>query len=73
MGKKNFTFYYGILLIAVGLGVFYRIPAVMPQVAAIEFFSNKLGLVKFCFYMLGIFLVIAGAVRIHKTVKKSTS
>ncbi|MDZ7665279.1 MAG: hypothetical protein U5K27_08135 [Desulfotignum sp.] len=73
MGKKNFTFYYGILLIAVGLAVFYRIPAVMPQVAAIEFFSNKLGLVKFCFYMLGIFLVIAGAVRIYKTVNKPTS
>jgi hypothetical protein len=29
--------------------------------------------VKFCFYMLGIFLIIAGAVRIHKTVNKSTS
>lgn len=73
MGRKNFTFYYGILLIAVGLGVFYRIPAAMPQVAAIEFFSNKLGLVKFGFYMLGIFLVIAGAIRIYKTVNKPPS
>lgn len=73
MDRKKFTFYYGIVLIAVGLGVFYRIPAVMPQVAAIEFFSNKLGLVKFCFYMLGIFLVIAGAIRVYKTVNKSTS
>lgn len=70
MDKKKFTFYYGIVLIAVGLGVFYRIPAVMPQVAAIEFFSTKLGLVKFCFYMLGIFLVFAGAVRIRQTIKK---
>ena len=69
MDKKKFTLYYGIVLIAVGLGVFYRIPAVMPQVAAIEFFSNKLGLVKFCFYMLGIFLVIAGAVRIRQMIK----
>jgi hypothetical protein len=66
MDKKKFTLYYGIVLIAVGLGVFYRIPAVMPQVAAIEFFSDKMGLVRFCFYMLGFFLVTAGAIRIYK-------
>jgi hypothetical protein len=70
MNRKKFTFFYGIVLIAVGLGVFYRIPAVMPQVAAIDFFSNKLGLVKFCFYILGIFLVIAGAVRVRKSMNK---
>ena len=69
MDKKKFTFYYGIVLIAVGLGVFYRIPDVMPRVAAIEFFSNKLGLVKFSFYMLGVFLVAAGAIRIYNQVK----
>jgi hypothetical protein len=73
MDKKKFTFYYGIVLIAVGLAVFYRIPSVMPQVAAIEFFSTKLGLVKFCFYMLGLFLVVAGAVRVYKTMNKPTS
>ncbi len=67
MDRKKFTFFYGVVLIAVGLGVFYRIPSVMPQVAAIDFFSNKLGLVKFCFYILGIFLIIAGAIRVHKT------
>ncbi len=70
MDRKKFTFFYGIVLIAVGLGVFYRIPAVMPQVAVIDFFSNKLGLVKFCFYILGIFLVIAGAVRVRKSMNK---
>lgn len=69
MNKKKFTFYYGIVLIAVGLGVFYRIPVVMPQVAAIEFFSDKLGLVKLCFYILGFFLVAAGAIRIYNHFK----
>ncbi len=66
MDKKTFTFYYGILLIAVGLGVFYRIPQVMPQVAAIEFFSGKLLIIKFCFYILGILLVLAGGIRVFK-------
>jgi hypothetical protein len=69
MDKKKFAFYYGILLIAVGLGVFYRIPAVMPQVAEIQFFSNKLVIVRFCFYMLGVFLMIAGGIRVYKNYK----
>ena len=66
MDKKRFAFYYGVILIAVGLGVFYRIPEVTKQVADIAFFSSKLFIVRFCFYMLGIFLVIAGSIRVYK-------
>lgn len=71
MDKKRFTFYYGLILIAVGLGVFYRIPQVMPQVAEIEFFREKLGLVKFCFYILGGLLILAGGIRVFKNYQKS--
>jgi len=70
MDKKTFTFYYGLVLIAVGLGVFYRIPQVMPQVAAIEFFGEKLMIVRFCFYMLGSLLILAGGIRVFKNFKK---
>lgn len=70
MDKRTFTFYYGLVLIAVGLGVFYRIPQVMPQVAAIEFFSEKLMIVKFCFYILGFLLILAGGIRVFKNFKK---
>lgn len=70
MDKKTVAFYYGIVLIAVGLGVFYRIPQVMPQVATIEFFSNKLGVVRFCFYTLGVLLVLSGGIRVFKNYKK---
>lgn len=69
MDKKNIRFYYGIVLIAVGLGVFYRIPQVMPQIETIEFFRQKLLLVKLCFYILGVFLVLAGGIRIYRTRK----
>ena len=69
MDKKKLAFYYGLILITVGLGVFYRIPAVSEQVAAIEFFSRKMFLVKFCFYMLGTCLVIAGGIRVYKNYK----
>ena len=69
MDKKNIRFYYGIVLIAVGLGVFYRIPQVMPQIETIEFFRQKLLLVKLCFYILGVFLILAGGIRIYRTRK----
>jgi len=69
MGKKNFRFYYGIILIAVGLGVFYRIPQVILQVETIEFFRQKIFLVKFCFYILGGLLILAGGIRIYKNYK----
>ncbi|MFA5902656.1 MAG: hypothetical protein WC836_01890 [Desulfobacula sp.] len=67
MDKKKIRFYYGIILIAVGLGVFYRIPQVMPQIENIEFFKQKIVIVKLCFYILGVFLVWAGFIRIYKT------
>lgn len=66
MDKKKFGFFYGILLIVVGLGVFYRIPQVMPQIETIEFFSRKMIVIKSCFYLLGVFLVAAGGIRIYK-------
>ncbi|MDA8136798.1 MAG: hypothetical protein M0T82_19425 [Desulfobacteraceae bacterium] len=69
MDKKKIRFYYGIVLIAVGLGVFYRIPQVMPQIETIEFFRQKLVLVKLCFYILGVFLILAGGIRIYRTRK----
>ncbi len=69
MDKKNFGFYYGIILVVVGFGVFYRIPQVMLQVETIEFFSQKLFLVKASFYILGGLLILAGGIRIHRNYK----
>ncbi len=66
MDKKKMGFYYGILLIIVGCAVFYRIPQVMIQVETIEWFSSKLLVIKSCFYLLGIALIAAGGIRIHK-------
>ncbi len=70
MDKKKFGFYYGILLIIVGLGVFYRIPDVIVQIENIEFFRQKLFIVKICFYILGILLIWAGGIRINRNFKQ---
>ncbi len=69
MDKKKFGLYYGILLIIVGLGVFYRIPEVIVQIENIEFFRQKLLVVKICFYILGVLLIWAGGIRIHRNFK----
>ena len=69
MDKKKFQFYYGIIITAVGLGVFYRIPQVMPQIESIEFFRHKIGVVKASSYILGAMLVILGALKAFKNYK----
>ena len=53
---------WGILLVLAGVGVFFRIPQVMPKIKTIEYFAPAIGFVYFCFYLLG-FLLILGGVR----------
>lgn len=55
---------WGIALVLVGLGVFYRIPQVMPRLAQIEGFSHIMGFIRFCFYVMGIILVGGGAQKV---------
>ncbi len=69
MDKKKINFYYGIVITLVGIAVFYRIPQVMPKIETIEFLSQKLIVVKACFYILGALLILAGSIRIFKNYK----
>ncbi len=69
MDKKKINFYYGIVITLVGIAVFYRIPQVMPKIETIEFLSQKLVVVKACFYILGALLILAGSIRIYKNYK----
>ncbi len=69
MDKKKFGFYYGIILVIVGLAVFYRIPEVSLRVETIEFFRQKMTMVKASFYILGGLLILAGGIRIFRNYK----
>lgn len=53
---------WGVLLTLMGIGVFFRIPQVMPRIEQIEYFSSIIWFVKFSFYLLGI-LLIGGGIR----------
>ncbi len=55
---------WGLALVLAGLGVFYRIPQVMPKIESIGQFASAGGFIRFCFYFMGIFLVGGGARKI---------
>ena len=61
---------WGILLVLAGVGVFFRIPQVMPKVKTIEYFASAIGFVYFCFYLLGFLLILGGARKIYANYKK---
>ncbi len=56
-----------IALVAAGLGVFVRMPAVMPRIAEIPQFSSVMPFVRFCFYFMGITLVLGGLRKLQRT------
>ncbi|MBF0232802.1 MAG: hypothetical protein HQK62_13330 [Desulfamplus sp.] len=65
MNKNKIQILWGTLLVMAGLGVFYRIPQVMPKIMSIEAFANAGGIIRFCFYVLGILLIYGGAKKIY--------
>lgn len=56
---------WGVALVLAGAGVFFRIPQVMPKIEKIEWFSSTMFFVRFCFYLLGILLVVGGSKKIY--------
>ena len=61
---------YGIALTLAGIGVFYRIPQVMPRVEQIQQFSSVIGFIRFCFYLMGVLLIGGGLKKIYANYKK---
>ncbi len=63
MGEKKNTvqLIWGIALVLMGIGVFYRIPQVMPKISSYEQSSIQMMFIRFCFYLLGVMLLGGGA------------
>lgn len=59
--RKNKTqLIWGTALIFAGIGVFYRVPQVMPRIASIEQFASIQPVIRFCFYFMGVLLIGGG-------------
>jgi hypothetical protein len=70
--KIHIQIVWGILLVLAGVGVFFRIPQVIPKIKTIEHFASGIGFVYFCFYLLGFLLILGGARKIFANYKKLT-
>ena len=64
---------WGIALMLAGIGVFYRIPQVLPKLAQIEGFAHVMGFIRFCFYVMGILLIGGGAQKVVRHIQAARS
>ena len=62
--KSHIQLIWGAALFLMGVGVFFRIPQVMPIIEQIEQYTSAIPFIRFCLYLLGIILVIAGIKKI---------
>jgi hypothetical protein len=63
--KNTFQLIWGIALVMMGIGVFYRLPQVWPNIEQIDIFRQVLPFIRFCFYVMGIMLIGGGAKKIY--------
>ncbi len=63
--KTTAQMIWGVALILAGMGVFYRIPQVIPKIENIEQFSSAIFFIRFCFYFMGILLIGGGSKKIY--------
>ena len=71
--KIHLQLFWGALLVLAGIGVFYRIPQVIPQLKEIPTFAAIIGFIYFCFYLIGVLLIVGGGRKIYENIKKLKS
>lgn len=63
--SANIQLVWGSALTLVGIGVFIRIPQVMPQLEKMEQFADVMWFVRFCFYLMGVTLIGGGLKKLY--------
>ncbi|MEE9495590.1 MAG: hypothetical protein V3V39_03615 [Desulfobacterales bacterium] len=69
--KSKFQLIWGILLLLAGIGVFFRIPQVIPEIKKIEHFAPYMIFIYFCFYLIGVLLIVGGGRKIYTYTQKA--
>lgn len=70
--QKTFQLIWGVLLLLAGIGVFFRIPQVMPKIEQMESFSTSVIFIRFCFYLIGCLLIGGGVKKIINNYRSIT-
>ncbi|MCW7753719.1 hypothetical protein OOT00_06945 [Desulfobotulus sp. H1] len=55
---------WAMALIAAGIGVFFRIPQIMPDILAVEYFAGSAFFIRLSFYCMALILVGGGLKKI---------
>jgi Ni,Fe-hydrogenase I cytochrome b subunit len=63
--NTNIQLVWGAALTLVGIGVFIRIPQVMPKLEEMEQFANVMWFVRFCLYLMGVILIGGGLKKLY--------
>jgi hypothetical protein len=63
--NSNIQLVWGAALTLAGIGVFIRIPQVMPQLEKMEQFADVMWFVRFCFYLMGVILIGGGLKKLY--------
>lgn len=61
---------WGVALTLMGIGVFFRVPQVMPRISQIPAFSHMTPFLWFCFYFMAVLLVGGGFKRIYSAYRR---
>ena len=69
--KNTLQFIWGVLLVLTGIGLFFRIPQLMPGIKKIEQFTSYLYFIYFCFYLLAILLIAGGGRKVYTYLKQT--
>lgn len=62
--RSGLQLIWGLALLLAGVGLFIRIPQVMPQLVQLRVFAGATGIVRFCLYLVGVILVGGGLQKI---------
>jgi nitrate reductase gamma subunit len=69
---STFQLVWGLLLLLAGIGVFFRIPQIMPEIKKIEHFAPYMFFIYFCFYLIGVLLIVGGGRKVYTYLKQAS-
>ena len=63
--RDIFQTIWGVALFMMGIGIFFRVPYVMAQIADIEHFASVTIFIRVCFYIMGLLLIGGGIKKLY--------
>jgi len=63
--RDLFQTIWGIALLLMGVGIFFRVPYVMDQIAEIKHYASAMVFIRICFYFMGVLLIGGGIKKLY--------